>query len=119
VIKSRAQTTQALYGTATCNNGENGDTAHYCDADVPGRNGNEIFSVTRQDNSKQVGWARPGTRLQAYCRKAGEEVYAYIYNHDKRSTWWVQVNYDGGRPYIPWAWLNLDGGDDINDLPAC
>jgi hypothetical protein len=117
--KSRAQTTQALYGTATCINGANGDTAHYCDADVPGRNGNEIFSVTRQDNSKQVGWARPGTRLQAYCRKAGEEVFAYIYNHDKRSTWWVQVNYDGGRPYIPWAWLNLDGGDDINDLPAC
>jgi hypothetical protein len=117
--KSRAQTTEALYGTATCTNGENGDTAHYCDADVPGRNGNEIFSVTRQDNSKQVGWARPGTRLQAYCRKTGEEVYAYIYNHDKRSTWWIQVNYDGARPYIPWAWLNLDGGDDINDLPAC
>ena len=117
--KLRPQTTQALYGIATCTNGANGDTAHYCDADVPGRNGNEIFSVTRQDNSKQVGWARPGTRLQAYCRKAGEEVYAYIYNHDKRSTWWVQVNYDGARPYIPWAWLNLDGGDDINDLPTC
>jgi hypothetical protein len=117
--KSRSQTTQALYGTATCNNGAKGDTAHYCDADVPGRNGNEIFSVARQDNGKQVGWARPGTRLQAYCKKAGEEVYAYIYNHDKRSTLWVQINYGGGRPYIPWAWLNLDGGDDINDLPTC
>jgi fibronectin type III domain protein len=119
VTKARAQTTQALYGTATCDNGAKGDTAHYCDADVAGRNGNEIFSVTRQDNSKQVGWARPGTRLQTYCRKAGEEVYAYIYNHDKRSTWWVQIDYGGARPYIPWAWLNLDGGDDINDLPTC
>jgi hypothetical protein len=119
VTKTRAQTTQALYGTATCTNGAEGDTAHYCDADVAGRNGNEIFSITRQNNSKQVGWARPGTRLQAYCRKAGEEVYAYIYNHNKRSTWWVQINYGGARPYIPWAWLNLDGGDDINDLPTC
>jgi hypothetical protein len=116
--KTRNQATDALYGTATCNNGQNGDTATYCDADVAGRNGNEIFSVTRQDDTKQVGWARPGTRLQAYCKKSGQEVYAYIYNHDKRSTWWVQVNY-AGRNYIPWAWLNLDGGDDINSLPTC
>jgi hypothetical protein len=28
------------------------------------------------------------------------------------------VNY-AGRNYIPWAWLNLDGGDDINSLPTC
>jgi hypothetical protein len=30
----------------------------------------------------------------------------------------VQVNYEG-KNFIPWAWLNLDGGDDINDLPTC
>jgi hypothetical protein len=111
-------TTDALYGTATCHNGQNGDTAHYCDADVPGRNGNEIFSVTSQDDNKQVGWAKPGTRLQTYCKKAGDSIYAYIYNNEKRSTWWVQVNYKG-KNYIPWAWLNLDGGDDINALPTC
>jgi hypothetical protein len=109
--------TDALYGTATCNNGAEGDTATYCNADVAGRNGNEIFAVTSQDG-RQVGWARPGTRLQTYCKKAGDSVYAYIYNNDKRSTWWVQVNYSG-KNYIPWAWLNLDGGDDINDLPTC
>ncbi|GAB1690678.1 fibronectin type III domain-containing protein [Krasilnikovia sp. M28-CT-15] len=118
VSKTRVQQTDALLGTATCNNGESGDTAHYCDADVSGRNGNEIFSVTRQDNAKQVGWAKPGTRLEAYCKKSGEEVYAYIYNHDKRSTWWIQVNY-AGKNYIPWAWLNLDGGDDLGNLPTC
>jgi hypothetical protein len=118
VTASSTKTTDALYGTATCNNGENGDTATYCDADVDGRNGNEIFSVTSQTDSKQVGWAKPGTRLQSYCKKSGEEVYAYIYNHDKRSTWWIQVDYKG-KNYIPWAWLNLDGGDDLNDLPTC
>ncbi|WP_306210178.1 fibronectin type III domain-containing protein [Actinoplanes sp. RD1] len=116
--KTRAQTTAALYGTATCKNGSSGEEATYCNKDVEGRNGNEIFSVTQQDNDKQVGWAEPGTRLKAYCKKSGESVYAYIYNNEKRSTWWVQVNYDG-KNYIPWAWINLDGGDNINDLPTC
>ncbi|BCJ50741.1 hypothetical protein Asp14428_22160 [Actinoplanes sp. NBRC 14428] len=118
VSKQRAQRTDALYGTATCNNGENGDTADYCDKDVSGRNGNEIFSVTEQDNDKQVGWAKPGTRLEAYCRKKGESIDSYIYNHHKESSWWIQVNYEG-RNYIPFAWFNLDGGDDVNDLPPC
>jgi hypothetical protein len=118
---ARAQQTDALYGTATCINGAEGDTAHYCDDDVSGRNGNEIFSVTRQDNSKKVGWVdpkKPEARLLAYCKKSGDDVDSYIYNHHKRSTWWIQVNYKG-RNYIPWAWLNLDGGDDLNDLPGC
>ncbi|MGN9775916.1 fibronectin type III domain-containing protein [Micromonospora sp. H33] len=115
---TRAQATAALYGMATCRNGDSGAEATYCDADVDGRNGNEVFSVPRQDNKRQVGWARPGTRLKAFCRKQGEEVYAYIYNDHKRSTWWVQVDYKG-RNYIPWAWLNLDGGDDIGVLPTC
>ncbi|MFC3500052.1 fibronectin type III domain-containing protein [Micromonospora krabiensis] len=115
---TRPQSTDALYGIATCHNGAEGETATYCDKDVSGRNGNEIFSVTRQDNNRQVGWAKPGTRLKAYCKKSGEEVYAYIYNNDKRSTWWVQVDYEG-KNYIPWAWLNLEGGDNINVLPTC
>ncbi|MEW2384698.1 fibronectin type III domain-containing protein [Micromonospora sp. NPDC047707] len=115
---TRAQATAALYGTATCRNGDSGAEATYCDADVDGRNGNEVFSVPRQDNNRQVGWARPGTRLKAFCKRQGEEVYAYIYNDHKRSTWWVQVDYKG-RNYIPWAWLNLDGGDDVGVLPTC
>ncbi|WP_203786732.1 fibronectin type III domain-containing protein [Paractinoplanes rishiriensis] len=117
VTAKSTKTTAALFGTATCTNGAEGDTATYCDRDVSGRNGNEIFAVTSQDGT-QVGWAKPGTRLQAYCKKRGTEIYAYIYNDHKRSTWWVQVNYEG-KNYIPWAWLNLDGGDDINVLPTC
>lgn len=116
--QTRAQATEALYGTATCINGENGDTATYCDKDVAGRNGNEIFEVTKQDNARQAGWVKNGTRLQAYCKKSGEEVDAYIYNKQKKSTTWIQVNYKG-KNYIPWAWLNLDGGDDLADLPNC
>ncbi|MGC4773339.1 fibronectin type III domain-containing protein [Micromonospora sp. DT44] len=116
---TRAQTTQPLYGIATCRNGASGPEASYCTREIPGeRNGNEIFEVPRQDNDRQAGWVANGTRLQAYCKKSGEEVYAYIYNKDKRSTWWVQVNYEG-KNYIPWAWLNLEGGDNINVLPTC
>ncbi len=113
----RAADTKALFGTATCINGANGDTATYCDADRDGRNGNEIFAVPDQ-GGRQVGWARNGTRLEAYCKKSGDDVDSYIYNRQKRSTWWVQVKYEG-RNYIPWAWLNLDGGDDLDDLPNC
>lgn len=115
---SRAQSTDALYGIATCNNGPDGDQRTYCDAEVDGRNGNEIFSVARQLNAKQVGWAKPGTRLKAYCRKQGDNVDSWIYNNQKQSTWWVQVEYSG-KNYIPWAWLNLEGGDNINLLPTC
>ncbi|MGY0007770.1 fibronectin type III domain-containing protein [Micromonospora sp. I033] len=115
---TRAQGTDALYGIATCNNGPSGDQRTYCDAEVDGRNGNEIFSVPQQLNAKQVGWAKPGTRLKAYCRKQGDNVDSWIYNNQKQSTWWVQVEYSG-RNYIPWAWLNLEGGDNINLLPTC
>ncbi|WP_233513741.1 fibronectin type III domain-containing protein [Micromonospora craterilacus] len=115
---TRAQPTDALYGIATCNNGPDGDQRTYCDREVSGRNGNEIFSVPRQDNDQQVGWAKPGTRLKAYCRVRGTNIDSWIYNNNKQSTWWVQVEYSG-KNYIPWAWLNLEGGDDINVLPTC
>jgi Fibronectin type III domain len=116
--RTRVQATKALYGTATCINGQDGDTRTYCNSDVAGRNGNEIFTVTRQDNDQQAGWVPNGTRLQAYCKKSGEHVDSYIYNDRKASTIWIQVNYKG-RTYIPWAWLNLDGGDDPAVLPNC
>ncbi|WP_239146139.1 fibronectin type III domain-containing protein [Actinoplanes couchii] len=116
--KASTKSTDALYGTATCINGSTGDQRTYCDKDVDGRNGNEIFKGTTQTDAQQAGWVKNGTRLQTYCKKKGEEVYAFVYNKDKRSTWWIQVNYEG-KTYIPWAWLNLDGGDDLDNLPTC
>ena len=117
----RAQATDAVYGIATCKNGKEGATATYCDKERPGeRNGNEIFEITDQDDSRQAGWVPDGTRLKAYCKKTGgDDVDSYIYNNQKRSTTWIQVAYGGKKPYIPWAWLNLEGGDDLSILPAC
>ncbi|GIE89750.1 fibronectin type III domain-containing protein [Actinoplanes regularis] len=111
-------TTDDLYGTATCVNGPSGDQKTYCDNNVSGRNGNEIFEVTQQDDDRQAGWVENGTRLKAYCKKPGDKVDAWIYNDNKVSTWWIRVAYKGEN-YIPWAWLNLDGGDDLDSLPTC
>src|SRR5262249_45794009 len=110
--------TLPLYGIATCINGT-GDQATYCDSERTGRNCHGIFSVTRQDDDLQDGWVPNNTRMRTYCKAAGEEVYAFVYNDDKRSTWWIRVDFDGGQSYIPWAWLNLEGGDNINLLPNC
>ncbi|MGC4890470.1 fibronectin type III domain-containing protein [Micromonospora sp. DT227] len=115
---TRAQPTDPLYGVATCKNGPDGDQRTYCDKDVSGRNGNEIFEVTRQDDDRQAGWVPDGHRLRTYCKAKGENVDAWIYNKNKQSTWWIQVDYKG-KTYIPWAWLNLEGGDNLNLLPAC
>ncbi|MFI2714257.1 fibronectin type III domain-containing protein [Micromonospora sp. NPDC018662] len=115
---TRAQTTDPLYGIATCKNGPDGDQRTYCDKDVSGRNGNEIFKVTQQDDDRQAGWVPDGHRLRTYCKAKGENVDAWIYNKNKQSNWWIQVAYEG-RTYIPWAWLNLEGGDNLNLLPTC
>ncbi|WP_092546292.1 fibronectin type III domain-containing protein [Actinoplanes derwentensis] len=116
--KAATKTTDDLYGTATCINGDSGDQKTYCNSDVDGRNGNEIFKGTTQTDSQQAGWVKNGTRLKTYCKKNGEEVYAFVYNDNKRSSVWIQVAYEG-KTYIPWAWLNLDGGDDLGNLPTC
>lgn len=115
-------TTTVLNGIAACDDKDTTDpaTSTYCDRDKPdARNGDEIFSVAAQDNDKQVGWAKPGRTLQAYCKKSGTEIDSYIYNDHKKSKWWIQVNYSG-KNYIPWAWLNFD--DDaatLSALPSC
>ncbi|WP_221327058.1 fibronectin type III domain-containing protein [Actinoplanes sp. L3-i22] len=119
VTKTVNGKTDLLGGTATCINGSSGDQKTYCDADVDGRNGNEIFKVTRQVDSQQAGWVPNGRHLDAYCKATGEEVYAFVYNDNKRSTTWIQVNY-AGKTYIPLAWFNLDGGDvNLKYLPSC
>jgi hypothetical protein len=117
--------TDILNGTAACKDQDTTDpaTSTYCDKDRTGRNGDEIFSVASQDNDKQVGWAKPGTTLQAYCKKSGSEIDSYIYNDNKKSTWWIRVDYSG-KNYIPWAWLNFsdDSAVDkstLNAMPDC
>jgi hypothetical protein len=119
VAVQRAVMTDALYGTARCINGAEGATKTYCQDEPDRRNGNEIFSVADQNDTYYVGWVATGTRLKTYCKVSGDNVDSYIYNSQKQSTWWIQIDFDG-KNYIPWAWLNLDGGDDdVAILPTC
>lgn len=104
-------TTQVV-GTVTCKNGSAGAEAVYCDTGI------HLFTGTNQ-NTRSVGTRPDGTKLTAYCKQSGEEIFAYIYNGQKRRTEWIYVNYQGGS-YIPFAWINF--GSNINDLaglPAC
>jgi hypothetical protein len=50
-----------------------------------------------------------GDRYKAYCYTTGDDVYAYIYNHDKRSNLWIQIEFNGRQYYTPLAWFNVDG----------
>jgi len=108
--------TTALSGTVGCVS-SNG----YCDTGVG------IYSAPKQDTSVQTNWdGHNGKRYQAYCQAPGGDgnqqadatLTAAGYNHNKTSSKWVKISNTSER-YIPWVWFNLDGGDDLNLLPAC
>ncbi len=102
-------TARLLQGTVYCYNSSN---PSYCNPNGVGIYG----SPTQTSNGTDEG--DHGERLRARCKINGQEIYAYIYNNEKRSSWWIRVNTNGTN-YIPYAWLNLDDGDNINNLPTC
>ncbi|MDG4826641.1 fibronectin type III domain-containing protein [Asanoa sp. WMMD1127] len=106
---ARSATTTAVNGVVTCN--DSGGT--YCDTGIG------IYTGTRQVQSESPGTAQNGTRFQAWCKKTGTNIRAVQYNGNKASTWWVQITFRGDTTYIPFAWFNLDNGDNINGLPTC
>ncbi len=109
--------TTAVSGRVTCD--DNGGT--YCDDGVG------IYADSRQQSNEAKGDATDGTRFQAWCKKdgtrgnqGGPSLFATTYNNNKRSTWWVQITYEG-TSYIPFIWINLDNGDDVDsaaELPV-
>jgi hypothetical protein len=101
-------TTHQLYGTVSCNAAGTADPTA-CD------NGVRVFSGPSQTTGL-VRRVYNGQRYAAVCKTSGDEVYAYVYNNDKRSTWWIVLS-DGG--YLPYAWFNLDGGDSLAPLRTC
>jgi len=58
-----------------------------------------------------------GDRATAVCKAdEGDNVYAYNYNSDKQSTVFIKLS---NGSYIPWAWFNLDSGDNTGLLANC
>ncbi|WP_249715019.1 fibronectin type III domain-containing protein [Rhizomonospora bruguierae] len=115
---SKAQATKTLQGTAYCYTSSTDPAqAAWCNDQ---RNALELQSDPKQLYSGQVGKTNHGQKYDAVCRyDGGDEVYAYIYNHEKRSTTWIKIKANNGQYYTPWAWFNLDGGDDPGALPKC
>ncbi|WP_344119418.1 fibronectin type III domain-containing protein, partial [Planosporangium flavigriseum] len=101
----------------------------YCVTADPGVNcssGIGIYRNSRQQDNEAVGDAAHGTRFQASCKKqgtagnqGGPTINAANSNHGKQSSMWIQIPFGGKQRYIPFAWLNLENGDNINALPDC
>lgn len=101
-------TTRQLYGTVSCNAAGTADPTACND-------GVRVFSGPSQTTTL-LGTVYNGQRLAAVCKATGDEVYAYVYNNDKRSTWWLVLP---GGGYVPYAWFNVDGGDSLAPVRPC
>jgi len=109
--------TRALSGVAVCNNNPgSSDPAQHTWCNNPA---NAMELSTAPSLASQVGRAVNGRSYAAFCRVAGEEIYAYVYNNHKRSTTWIRIAANGSEYYTPWAWFNLAAGDQPNNLPPC
>ena len=108
-LPARNASTTTVNGVVTCN--DSGGV--YCDTGIG------IYTGTRQVESESPGTSQNGTRYAAWCKKTGTNIRAVQYNGNKASTWWVQITFKGKVGYIPFAWFNLDNGDNINGLPTC
>lgn len=102
--------TNNLGGVTRCVNYGSGDTAVYCNTGI------RIYSGPKQSYSK-TGTMYNGDRGTAVCKAdEGDNVYAYNYNNNKQSTVFIKLS---NGSYIPWAWFNLDSGDNTGLLANC
>jgi hypothetical protein len=106
-----SQSTPVLSATTICN------VPSYCG---PGAsNGGIWVYTTPNQNGTTVGDTFNGQRHQATCWTTGNATINTTQwtgkNPDNR---WVRINFQGSN-YIPFAWVRLDGGDAIGNLPHC
>jgi hypothetical protein len=99
-------------GIVNCKNPP-GDT--YCNGIPPRKPGVGVYKQPYQEVRYEAYNVR-NVRLGAVCRQKGEHVMSKQYNNNKQSDWWVRLPDNN---YIPYTWLNLDGGDDIDSLAVC
>jgi hypothetical protein len=115
------QATQDVTGVAFCENqpGSSDPAAHtWCNSE---QNALELQTSPAKLHPT-VGRTNHNTTYKALCWTTGDQVYAYIYNHDKRSNRWIRVEALNGVYYTPLAWFNVDGNtssDYVGALPTC
>lgn len=110
----RAQATRKLYGTVVCS------VPSYCG------DGIGVYSRPWQDTSSFTSPdAFGGERYQTFCwaqgAKGNQQPSATINAEPyggRRSDKWIKISRSSER-YIPYAWINLDGGVSYTTLPQC
>jgi hypothetical protein len=108
--KTGTVATPELHGVITCT------TPSYCNTGV------YAYRNPHQNVSDAVNPSlRNGQDYKAICKKpdsSGTTLDAATYNNQKKSNMWVKIPYGGGS-YVPFIWINLNNGDNLNDLPPC
>src|SRR5262249_11353360 len=102
------QATQDVMGQAFCQNynGTDPATSTWCDSP---NNALEVQTSTATLHQNVVGKTNHLSMYKAFCWTTGDSVYAYNYNHNKRTSRWIRIEWNGGRYYTPLAWINFDG----------
>jgi hypothetical protein len=118
-VQTGSQTTRTLNGTVHCDDSR-GPDFNYCS------DGIGVYTNSRQQSNEAVGDAFSGQTYRAFCKKqgtagnqAGATLRAASYNNNKTSSMWIQITFQGAQRYIPFIWINLENGDNINALPNC
>ncbi|GAA4440277.1 hypothetical protein GCM10023170_012750 [Phytohabitans houttuyneae] len=122
-----SRATPAIFGTAVCiNNTASTDPAQHTWCSEG--NGMGIYNGTNM-RSGTAGRAGNGTRIEAICHTTGEGINDYVYNPGKMGTnpndstnVWIRIKWQGAERYISFAWFNLEGvgdPDELGSLPAC
>jgi hypothetical protein len=108
--RSGAINTPEVRGVITCN------TPSYCNTGV------YAYRNPHQTPSDAVNPSlKDGQDYKAICKRAdsgGTTLNAASYNNGKKSNMWVKIPYYGEN-YVPFIWINLNNGDNLNDLPDC
>jgi Fibronectin type III domain len=106
-----SQSTPVLYSTTICN------TPSYCGPGAPG--GGVWVYTTPNQNGTTVGDTFNGQRYQATCWTTGNAtINTQPWTGKTPDNRWIRIRFKGDN-FIPYAWVRLDGGDNIGNLPHC
>jgi hypothetical protein len=107
---AKRATPQSFGARVTCVDKPSNPDPVYCTA----TGGIGVFrNLTTTNEDHRV---RAGTKFTVTCKQSDREIYAYVYNNNKRSSIWLKMT-DGF--WIPWAWSTLDNGDKVSAVPTC
>jgi hypothetical protein len=103
-------TTPQVTGTVVCTNDS------YCGHGNP-TGGIWVYKTPNQTSGQEVGHIYAPTQVTAQCQTTGGNVNAQPYG-GRSTNVWLRISYNGNN-YIPYAWVNLNNGAALGNLPHC